>query len=218
MHPDQPSKKPERRGAPLATFAGLAAVLGLAGAAAWAAIPDRSGVIHACYNNSTGALRVVDTTLRPISRQPCAAGETALSWNQSGSSAVSVHRTDTGPISSPGAPWVPIITASGVPAGTYMAVAKTRIDDPETFGGDCQLVANPGSGQVVADEASQSPYKTSAAALATYNLEALIRLTSPGTVQLQCRIGGPTARNWYARRSKLILVRLNSATDAEVAG
>jgi Collagen triple helix repeat (20 copies) len=41
-----------------------------------AAIPDPSGVIHACYR-ANGNLRLVD-------RSSCTSNETALSWNQSG--------------------------------------------------------------------------------------------------------------------------------------
>jgi len=55
----------------------------LAGGAAWASIPDASGVIHGCYPRpgaQTRALRVIDTDLG----QACAADETALSWNHQG--------------------------------------------------------------------------------------------------------------------------------------
>jgi hypothetical protein len=57
---------------------GLAAGLATAGVVAMvrAAIPDASGVIHACYR-SNGSLRLVD-------KSTCAANETALIWNQNG--------------------------------------------------------------------------------------------------------------------------------------
>jgi hypothetical protein len=41
-----------------------------------AAIPDPSGVIHACYR-ANGNLRLVD-------KSNCTSGETALTWNQTG--------------------------------------------------------------------------------------------------------------------------------------
>jgi hypothetical protein len=47
---------------------------------AYASIPDASGVIHGCYNNQTGKLRVIDTALN----QSCDSFETALNWNQTG--------------------------------------------------------------------------------------------------------------------------------------
>ena len=43
-----------------------------------AMIPDGSGVIHACYQNLTGALRVAE------SAAGCRLGETALAWSQTG--------------------------------------------------------------------------------------------------------------------------------------
>jgi hypothetical protein len=57
---------------------GLVAVLGTPGLVMIvnAAIPDANGVIHACYR-SNGNLRLVD-------KSTCVAGETAISWNQSG--------------------------------------------------------------------------------------------------------------------------------------
>jgi uncharacterized protein YjbI with pentapeptide repeats len=41
-----------------------------------ATIPDATGVVHGCYNKTTGALRVTDSS--------CARGEKKLSWNQKG--------------------------------------------------------------------------------------------------------------------------------------
>lgn len=55
------------------------AALGVAlGGAAYAAIPDSNGTIHACYHKKTGDLRVVD------SAGDCRKKEQALEWNQEG--------------------------------------------------------------------------------------------------------------------------------------
>lgn len=43
-----------------------------------AAIPDQSGVINACYKNSTKDLRVTDSSVN------CNTNETALNWSQQG--------------------------------------------------------------------------------------------------------------------------------------
>jgi hypothetical protein len=52
-----------------------------AAAAAWAAIPDAgTGLIHGCYNKTSGALRVID----PSTGHTCASTESALNWNQRG--------------------------------------------------------------------------------------------------------------------------------------
>jgi hypothetical protein len=44
----------------------------------YAAIPGTNGTISSCYDNSTGALKVIDTG----ASEECGAGETALNWNQ----------------------------------------------------------------------------------------------------------------------------------------
>jgi len=63
-----------------AAIIGLAAVIvGAAGlaTAAYAAIPDSQGVIHACYNTNNGAVRVVGSG-------GCRNDEAPLTWNQTG--------------------------------------------------------------------------------------------------------------------------------------
>lgn len=64
--------------APRLVAAGAAALVCVAaGGVAYASIPDSSGVIHACYTRSSGALRVSDAGT-------CTSKETALSWNTVG--------------------------------------------------------------------------------------------------------------------------------------
>lgn len=60
-----------------------AALLALAVAAgfAYSQIPDPDGTIHACYDTSTGALRVIDP---PDRGRPCPPGQAPLVWNQTG--------------------------------------------------------------------------------------------------------------------------------------
>jgi hypothetical protein len=60
-------------------FALAAVVAAFAASAALASIPDSSGVIHGCYKNSTGMVKIIDD-----SSQSCASSETALNWNQTG--------------------------------------------------------------------------------------------------------------------------------------
>ena len=57
---------------PLALVVALGAALLAAGGLAWAAIPDSSGAINACYATSNGKLRAVD------SAADCAGGERAI--------------------------------------------------------------------------------------------------------------------------------------------
>ena len=51
----------------------------IGGGIAYAAIPDASGVIHGCYKNQNGQLRVIDPAA-----SHCRHSETAISWNQTG--------------------------------------------------------------------------------------------------------------------------------------
>src|SRR5262249_8815383 len=65
-----------RRGLWLLAAAGAAAAL--AGGIAYASIPDASGVIHRCRNNSSGLLRVIDSA-----GESCTHAESPLDWVQS---------------------------------------------------------------------------------------------------------------------------------------
>ncbi|MDX6504341.1 MAG: hypothetical protein QOE29_1466 [Gaiellaceae bacterium] len=54
--------------------------LAVGGGIAWATIPDGGGVIHACYKNGAGDLRVIDTGAGGT----CKASESPLVWSQTG--------------------------------------------------------------------------------------------------------------------------------------
>jgi hypothetical protein len=106
---------------------GVVAIVGIASAA----IPDAAGVIHGCYGNRTGVLRVINTESNPPQR--CLASETALTWNQTGPSG-----------QSGGGPWAVIhsdgtlFNGNGISsvtrnyAGSYTINFNTQIGD----GGD----------------------------------------------------------------------------------
>lgn len=83
----------------------------LAGAGlAKAAIPDANNVIHACYDNAGRTIQVIDTEAGAV----CAAGQTALNWNQTG---------PPGPAGPPGPPAQP---AAQGPAGPSFERAQVR--------------------------------------------------------------------------------------------
>ena len=94
-------------------IAGLAVAVTAAvvGGVAAASIPDDGSVIHGCYNQVNGGLRVVDP------RATCKPGEVALPWNQTG---------PQGPAGPPG--------PAGVPAQTGVAVTQVIPPpaDPDT--------------------------------------------------------------------------------------
>jgi hypothetical protein len=79
----------------------LAAVLAAvaAGSAAFAAIPDGSGVIHACtWKGGGGTIRVIDTA----AGQHCLTTENTLDWNESGPQGAKGAKGDTGDPGQPG--------------------------------------------------------------------------------------------------------------------
>ena len=80
---------------------GLVVGIGVAvGGIAYAAIPDSNGVIHACYNSDSGALRVFG---KSKDLQQCNASEKALDWSQTGATGQIGATGPTGPSGSIGA-------------------------------------------------------------------------------------------------------------------
>lgn len=118
-------------------YLALGAALGAAGGVAYSSIPDSQGVIHGCYDDTTGALRVIDTDASGV----CRGGETALDWNQQGQPGPTGHTGVPGPAGPPGAALTYGKSASGpvalpspgqpktiatlvVPGGSYAIFAK----------------------------------------------------------------------------------------------
>ena len=77
----------------LVAYVALVAALAAVGGVAYSSIPDAQGVIHGCYDNSSGALRVIDTAGSDV----CRGGETALDWNQQGQPGPTGHTGLPGP-------------------------------------------------------------------------------------------------------------------------
>jgi hypothetical protein len=131
------------------TTGALAMVVVAAISAAYATIPDSSGVIHGCYNTKYGQLRVIDPTV-----SNCTPTETPLEWSQTGPQGV------VGPQGPPGPQGPAETTAFGgfsqvqsdglpddmatlgkllLPAGKYAIFAKIKITNAE-FDADLTLV------------------------------------------------------------------------------
>src|SRR6266545_892609 len=75
------------------------AVVAVAAGVGYAAIPSSDGVVTACYAKS-GDLRVIDAE----AGAQCKAGETALSWNQTGPAGPAGTQGPPGPPGPPGEP------------------------------------------------------------------------------------------------------------------
>jgi hypothetical protein len=69
-----------------------------------ASIPDSNGTFHLCYNNNTGALRVID----PKDGRHCHPGETAVNLNPNGHTGATGATGTSGP-SGPSGPQGPAI-------------------------------------------------------------------------------------------------------------
>ena len=82
----------------LVAYLALVVALAATGGAAYSAIPDANSVIHACYDNAGGTLRVIDTDAAGV----CRPTETALDWNQKGQPGVAGAQGAQGPQGPPG--------------------------------------------------------------------------------------------------------------------
>ncbi len=79
-----------------AVTATVGCALGAGATVALAAIPSADGVIHGCYSNTKGTLRVIDDTAA------CTTGETRLTWNQKGQPGPQGPQGEPGPAGPPG--------------------------------------------------------------------------------------------------------------------
>jgi hypothetical protein len=125
------------------TAFGFAALVIVLGGAAFAAIPDSNGTIHACYQKANGNLRVVEST------NECRKNETAIAWNQAGAQGSIGATGPAGPTGAAGATGATGVSAvyedhvvepqsimGGVdvasitiPPGRYLVSAKTSAED-----------------------------------------------------------------------------------------
>jgi hypothetical protein len=108
------------------TIFGLAALVVALGGAAIAAIPDSRGIIHACYHEANGKVRIVESSAE------CRKQERALDWNQQG------------PAGPPGPPG-----SSGAAAfDEETSEVSTSSNTPVALGGPSVTVTVPPSGLV----------------------------------------------------------------------
>jgi hypothetical protein len=158
------------------TVMGALAVAGLAlGGIAYASIPDGSGVIHGCYGNSNGQLRVIDDA-----QQTCKNQETPLDWNAQGPPGPSglshaYQASDPnliGPLSSTPNQ----ILSLSLPPGNYVVVGKTNAF---VFQSSVRCALDAG-GQV-----DQTDVQNESAA--SLSLEATVQLTTATTLSMNCQ-------------------------------
>jgi hypothetical protein len=178
------------------------------GGIAYANIPDGSGTIHACYQKNQGALRVIDTD----KAQTCSSSETPLSWNQTGqqgqqgppgptgpSDAWSVDGYNAGLKNLPFQTLVNVATTSTLPAGSYFVQAEIEAENILSTPTDyfCDLVDS---------STTYQETRVTSADWVTIPVQAVITLSSPDTISLQCEAAnsaGSEAFNWQLAAIKI---------------
>jgi hypothetical protein len=161
---------------PVALVVALGAALAAAGIA-WAAIPDSSGAVNACYANSNGKLRAVD------SPGDCSGNESAVALGGP-TIGYATSRPDFLAIGT-----APTVVASlKLPAGTYLVHGKLDLVDTTFTGGGfvaCNLVVG-GTGTFSdASWTTLGPVVTGAPS-ESMALQAPITLATEGGVALTC--------------------------------
>lgn len=115
-----------------AVIVGIVAVT--SGSAAFAAIPDGNGVIHGCYDNQSGQLRIYDSDTN--APKGCGSKETSLSWNQQGPQGVPGPQGPKGDTGDPGPQGAPGPQGEPGPSDAYVH----RAADPVTLSSNAETV------------------------------------------------------------------------------
>jgi hypothetical protein len=117
-----------------------------AGMTTWASVPDASGVIHGCYQPSTGTLTIRDSATTP----KCPAGTNKINWNQAGPQGPSGGPGPTGP-KGPTGPTGPAGLAAGYvgyggrilfPGGDQQTQAVVAVHTPPVPAGSYLVTAS----------------------------------------------------------------------------
>jgi hypothetical protein len=188
----------------LAVAATALALVGGAGIA-WSAIPGSDGVVHACFKNGTGALRVVDD---PAS---CRSRETGVDL------AAPSHGYA---VANPGdvtfsTPTSVSVLKLGLPAGTFLVHAKTNLINlpgSDAVFVPCDLRLTGSSTTLDEDRVVlEAPVTTAEAYEANVPLQAAVTLASPGVVLLECAaVTRGTSSTVDARYAQIDAVPVNA--------
>lgn len=162
----------------------------VAGGVALATIPDSNGVLHGCYQKSSGNLRIIDTSVAN-----CRPSETAISWNATGpagdvgprgpSNAFYKDQSDTfGSESLNLNTFIKTVTLS-LPAGSYVVNATAAFGSGVAFNVvQCQIQWTGGSGPAV-----QGTIGGSANSFLVMPLMSPVTLAATDDVSIACRGG-----------------------------
>jgi hypothetical protein len=166
------------------------AALTLAGIA-YASIPDSAGVIHGCYSNKDGSLRVIDSGAGGACDSK---KETPLNWNQKGPTGARGPSGPTGTshgyysyagllsFTALGGSFNTVGKLSGLPAGTYVVTARGLVEDlPNDQEAECKLVAGGSDVQ----ETLADTFAVGSPRL-PFTLSAATTLSGPGSIETEC--------------------------------
>lgn len=157
-----------------------AAVLAIGGGIAWATIPGSDGVIHACYKNSNGALRAIDTASSSCnpSETPIDLGGPTHGYAIGDAGDATLGATST------------TILKLALPAGKYLVHAKTNLFNLP--GSDavfvvCTLRMDGTTTNLDQDRVVlEAPVTSTEASEANVPLQAGLELSAPGVLLFQC--------------------------------
>jgi hypothetical protein len=179
--------RPARWAVPIALVVLLAA-----GGIAYASIPDSAGVIHGCYQKSTGSLSVINTD----AGQKCSSTQNPLDWNQTGPAGPrgpsdAYLASDGGkPISLTGTTLVTLT----LPAGNYTLTAKTGVYSLTSADiVDCLLQS--GTTTLDEDQVRVDGLSTTNDDNEFMDLIGVVSLTSTGTVSVFCTSSSSASEN-----------------------
>jgi len=191
-----------------------------AGAVAYAAIPDGSGVIHGCYSKRDGALRVID----PSTGDSCSGKELSLAWNQTGPQgppgpSAGFYAAKRGQVQLlPGAADTTIVSIADLPAGSYMLSGHTAAVN---FNGTVQGYVRCGIKAAGQDSFGPANFPGSATSLAPAPsawsvgqvfTSLAVTSSTPFTAELFCRQNNIDTA--YVEESRLMAVALGSVTTS----
>ena len=160
---------------PLALVVALGATLLAAGGIAWAAIPDSTGAINACYATSNGKLRAVDAPA------DCAGGERAIALGGP-TRAYSSHPAGDVVLGTTSSD----LASLTLPAGQYVVHAKVNVAD-FGFTGNVFVACSLQVGGLTPDQTwvTLGPSIESAPS-ASIGLQGTVTLATSGTVVARC--------------------------------
>jgi hypothetical protein len=133
---------------------GAAVLAAIAAGVTYAAVPDSGGVIHACYADGKGDLRVL---VEKKTGAACGKRETPLSWNQVGPKGDKGEKGDAGP-AGPQGPEGPAGPGSDFTAG--IGLDKLTLTAPPPIGDQTQVQISQGYRLPQACAAGSVPQKS----------------------------------------------------------